>query len=64
MIVCVINRIFSVRTCNILIQRYCASNVLKLNERGLLQDIFPPPRYEPVDFLVSVGNLYYFCLSI
>ncbi|XP_046642046.1 tyrosine--tRNA ligase, mitochondrial-like [Daphnia pulicaria] len=43
MIICVLNRICSARTCKFVIQRYCASNVLKLNERGLLQDVFPPP---------------------
>ncbi|KAK4025619.1 tyrosine--tRNA ligase, mitochondrial-like [Daphnia magna] len=43
MIIRVINRIYSIRKCSFVFQRFCASNVLKLNERGLLQDIFPPP---------------------
>ncbi|KAK4035880.1 hypothetical protein OUZ56_027960 [Daphnia magna] len=58
MIIRVINRIYSIRKCSFVFQRFCASNVLKLNERGLLQDIFPPPSLN-LQKLLSQPQCYY-----
>ena len=40
----VVEKLFSIKKYSITLQRYYASNVLKLSERGLLQDVFPPPK--------------------
>ena len=47
------------------LRHYTYKNILKLNERGLLQDVFPPSKYVTLYFyIIKLSCLKYFILVL